>query len=83
MVLRLCRLFLFLSVASFLVGCFFSWTGGTRRAVWLRLPPAVWLKLSPAVWLKLSPAVWLKLSPAVWLKLQTLAACFGCMLSDL
>jgi hypothetical protein len=67
MVLRLCRLFLFLSVASFLVGCFFSWTGGTRRAVWL----------------KLSPAVWLKLSPAVWLKLQTLAACFGCMLSDL
>jgi hypothetical protein len=38
--------FLCLSAVSFL-GCFFFWTGGTRRAVWLKLSPAVLLKLSP------------------------------------
>jgi hypothetical protein len=53
-----CRLFLFLSVASFayrlfLFSVLLSWTGGTRRAVWLKLSPRP--MLSPAVLLKLSP----------------------------
>jgi hypothetical protein len=42
-----CFFFCPLPIGCFFSRCFFSWTGGTRRAVWLMLSPAVWLKLSP------------------------------------